>query len=585
MLLQKLKEYADERLELPPTLYTSTPVRYIIDLDIDGSLRSAVPTDTAVPKDRALARGARRLAPEVVRSAGIKPLLLADTAEYTLGLTRDDGKPARVAAQHDAYMALLARCVAATGEATVAAVDRFLHDEPLTKLRLPDGYDAGGKITFAVWEGARHTFPIDLPAVHAFWAAENDRGAAGARVLQCLVCGTQRPAMESFDLKVKGVPGGQSSGTSLVSINAAAFESYNQGRGYSSPICAECAERFTRGVNDLIAGDRTHIRVADTVTVFWTREETGFDAMVITNPEPEQVRNYIAALRTGGRIPSVDDTAFYAATLSASGGRTVVRDWIDTTVGEMKRSLGAWFLAQQVVGLYGEEPRPLGVTALGAATVRELRDLPVTTVRALVRAALTRAPVPSALLAQAVRRTQAEQAVTRPRAALIKLAITPRDRPEEEQMIALQPNHPDPAYHSGRLLAVLEQAQRLAIQGIKATIVDRFFGAASTRPRSVFPTLVRGAQPHLSKLHRDRPGAGRALDNRLQDVLAAIPDFPAVLTLEQQGLFILGYYHQRAYDRAAAREAAERRRSGIATADDAAIAELAIDTMKLTEEE
>lgn len=127
-------------------------------------------------------------------------------------------------------------------------------------------------------------------------------------------------------------------------------------------------------------------------------------------------------------------------------------------------------------------------------------------------------------------------------------------------MVQLQSNHPEPAYHCGRLLAVLESIQRGALGDINATIVDRFYGTASTAPASVFGRLLRGAQPHLSKLRRDRPAAGYALQERLEEVLAALPAFPTTLNLKQQGLFALGYYHQRAHDRAQARARAAQKK-------------------------
>lgn len=123
-------------------------------------------------------------------------------------------------------------------------------------------------------------------------------------------------------------------------------------------------------------------------------------------------------------------------------------------------------------------------------------------------------------------------------------------------MVQLDPSHPSVAYHCGRLLAVLEQVQRLAIPSAQTTIVDRFFGTASSAPASVFGRLLRGAQPHLAKLERDRRPAYIALQRRLEEILAGIGTFPRTLTLEEQGLFALGYYHQRAYDRTQARQRA-----------------------------
>jgi CRISPR-associated protein Csd1 len=113
-------------------------------------------------------------------------------------------------------------------------------------------------------------------------------------------------------------------------------------------------------------------------------------------------------------------------------------------------------------------------------------------------------------------------------------------------------------------MAVLEQAQQAAIRGIKTTVVDRFYGTASAAPLSVFPRLVNGAQPHLSKLKRDNAAAGFAINRKIEDILSQVKadkGFPRTLNLQQQGIFALGYYHQRAYDAAQSREASERRRS------------------------
>ncbi len=293
-------------------------------------------------------------------------------------------------------------------------------------------------------------------------------------------------------------------------------------------------------------------------------------------PQPEQVRALLDTVRSGRAMPEVDDTAFYATVLSGSGGRAVVRDWIDTTVGEAKRHLGDWFAAQRIVGPYGEEPQPLGLYSLAAATVRDARtDLAPPTPRALWRAALTGTPLPLGLLFQAVRRIRAEQAITRQRAALMKLVLLsqPDRETEEDTMVQLDPAQTRPAYHCGRLLAVLEEVQRLAVPGAKATIVDRFFGTASSAPASVFGRLLRGAQPHLAKLERDRPGAYRALQRRLEEVQAGLASFPRTLGLEDQGLFALGYYHQRAHDRAQAQAASERRKQGLAPTGDEILGE------------
>ena len=567
MLLRRLVEHSHQ-MGLPPRLYSEGPVRYIIELDSRGRPLSAEPVDTSDPASPRTKRGMRRPLPQVQRAAGIKALLLADNGEYTLGLARDEAKATRVQACHRAYVDLVASCARATGEPTVQAVATFLADDPASRLRLPEKFDRGGMITFRV-DG---TFPIDLPAVQAFWAMQNDPDADPdhpAPVMQCVVCGKKRPVLNRLQGKIKGVPGGQTSGTSIISANAHAFESYGLTASLVAPTCAECGERFTKAANELLSNRSSRLILGDAAFVFWTKERVEFSFLdYLTDPQPEQVRDLLNSVRTGHTMAELDDTAFYATALSGSGARTVVRDWLDTTVGEARRHLALWFQRQSIVGGYGEDPKPLGLRTLALSTVREDADLAPPTPRALLRAALTGTPVPSGLLFQAVRRNRAEQGITRPRAALIKLVLTSqRTDFKEDSMVQLDMNSPPPAYRCGRLLAVLEEIQRSALPGAKTTIVDRFFGTASTAPSSVFSRLLRGAQPHLSKLERDRPGAWRALQYRLEEIVSGISGFPRVLTLDEQGLFALGYYHQRAHDRKAAQEAAVRRKAGLLAPD------------------
>jgi CRISPR-associated protein Csd1 len=563
MLLQRLRDYS-ERLDIPPRLYAEAPVRYIVDLDTTGRLLTPHPIDTADPANPRTRRGARRLAPQVQRTSGIKPLLLADKADYVFGYAGDKSKPERAAQAHEAFMNLLEACAEETGEPAVRAVARFLSNSPLDQLRLGEDFDTGGTITFRV-DGK---FVVDIPSVQAFWARWNDPASREAPIMQCLVCGENRPVLDRLEGKIKGVPGGQTSGTSIISANAAAFESYGLEASLIAPTCAECGERFTKAANELLADERSRIVVGGTAFIFWTRQPVSFSFHdLLTDPKPQDVASLISSLARGGRAPAVDDTRFYATMLSGSGGRAVVRDWIDTTVATAKQRLAEWFQRQRIVDRDGSEPRPLGVYALARATVREARDVTPPVPRAMFRSALIGTPLPIDLLYEAVRRNRAEQQVTRPRAALIKLVLlTNKPDQKEDYMVQLDQDNTSAAYRCGRLFAVLEAVQRLAIPGAKATIADRFFGAASSAPASVFPRLLRGAQPHLGKLERDRPGAHVALQRRLEDIQAGIPasGFPRILTLEDQGLFALGYYHQRAYDRIQAREAAERRKAGMA---------------------
>jgi CRISPR-associated protein Csd1 len=555
MLLEKLSEYA-ERFDLPPTMYQKTPIRWLIDLDRDGNLLGFVAIEGKGGKND---RGKEFLAPHIGRSSGVKAKLLADNGEYVLGIPREKSKPERVEECHRQFVNLVKSCADATQEPTVKAAYQFLERLQASSLSPPEDFDPGHVLTFRI-EG---TMPIDLPSVRHFWAsaatdATNDAGESADDRMECLICGRLRQPLKRLPFKIKRIPGGQTSGMALISANVPAFESYGLEASLIAPTCHACAERFSNAVNELIADERTHLTVPHLVYLFWTKEERGFSvASLLSNPEPDEVRSLIQAAFSGQETATeIDVMPFYATALSASGARVVIRDWIDTTVAEVKRHLARHFVLQQLVDRDGQEGRPLGLYAIAASTVRDAnKELPPNVPKTLLHMALKGGPLPPWLLFQAIKRNRAEQGVTRNRAALIKMVLlsqspTPH---QENSMTELDPTNQNPAYLCGRLLAVLEAVQRAAIPGANTTITDRFFGSASSAPASVFGSLLRGAKAHLGKLRRERPGTHEALERKLEEIQAGLSTFPKTLTLEEQGFFCLGYYHQRAADRAGAR--------------------------------
>jgi len=162
-------------------------------------------------------------------------------------------------------------------------------------------------------------------------------------------------------------------------------------------------------------------------------------------------------------------------------------------------------------------------------------------------AILRGADYPRTLLDASLRRMRAEQDVPPERAALFKAYLS-----RARRLGRLAPNFPEVTmsldernsnipYRLGRLFAVLERLQEAAVHP-SATIRDRFFGAASANPITVFPRLLRGAQPHISKI-----SSGGYFQKMIGEIVDGLPAqaFPATLTLEEQGLFAIGYYHQR----------------------------------------
>ena len=62
---------------------------------------------------------------------------------------------------------------------------------------------------------------------------------------------------------------------------------------------------------------------------------------------------------------------------------------------------------------------------------------------------------------------------------------------------------------------------------------------------SVFPRLLKLSNSHMRTLKRDKKGWAVNLDKKLEDILCRLKEsLPNTLSLEEQGVFILGYYHQ-----------------------------------------
>jgi len=207
------------------------------------------------------------------------------------------------------------------------------------------------------------------------------------------------------------------------------------------------------------------------------------------------------------------------------------------------------------------------------------KEMDTHAIQGLFRSALHGEPIPHTLLAKAVLRCRAEQQVTAARAALIKAALIMKSSTfsseEAKRMTKLDMDRADAPYICGRLFAELAEVQRAALGPINTTLIDRYFGAASTTPATVFGVLLSQAnKAHLPKLRKSRLSVYLALQERLEGILAPLQDFPRTLTLQEQALFSLGFYHQRAHDRAQIAEAKARKAQGKATDKEAGLAEL-----------
>lgn len=539
MILQRLRDF-HERIEdeLIPSYHKKQGCRWILEINEDGTFRGF--TETGQTKRSAT----DYVAPYKRRSGRTPPpYLLVDKPAYVLGLPRSDEEKWRkkAAQRHEHYVDLVEECAAAVDHPALETFLTFLDvhvDEALTDSVTEDM--TKGDLIIPRVDG---TLLTQIPEVQQFWIERQDAEAAEKSTLttECTVCGEARPVIRTEPVELTLGP----DRVNVITGNEKAFLSHGLEQSEISPVCQPCARTYGEALHYLLDEDRHHLRLGEVTWVYWTDRETDFDPFsTLTEAKPRDVENLLEAAYGASKPGEIDPTRFYAAALTSNISRLAVRSWVTATVEEVQRNVAKYFKRMRLAGRDG--PRYHGLYALAGSTVRDLDDLPPQTEEVLLSHALTGQPLPLSLLHQATRRARVEGGITHPRAALLKLVLLsnhPDDTMVDEQ---LNPNQDSAAYQCGRLLAVLEHIQRRAIDP-NTTLVDRYYGTASTAPASVFGNLLRSAQSHLSKLRRsdETRGFGVNRQKELGEIMSQLDGFPNTLSAQDQALFALGYYQQR----------------------------------------
>ena len=317
----------------------------------------------------------------------------------------------------------------------------------------------------------------------------------------------------------------------------------------------------------------------DAVHLHWTRDPATTDLFaLLTSADDAEIKNLLSAPQTGLASAALEANAYYAMSLSGNGARIVVRDWLECTVPEVEAHIRQWFSDLTIIapdGVHEENAFKLG--RLLYAMVRDkIDELPPQIPTQLLYAALRGTSLPQTALAAALRRQQienkqpgdhADPRLNPARMALIRACLNRSSSSTIPQSItplmtaSLDSDSRHSAYLCGRLFAVFDRLQYLALEGVNAGVVERFYASASVTPALVMGRLFRNAQFHLAKA-----GGGIAENVRkdFEEISSALgKTFPVSLDLEAQGRFALGYYHQKAdyrrrtAERKEAQEAAE----------------------------
>jgi CRISPR-associated protein Csd1 len=568
MILQALTKYYEtlkEKDEIAPRYYAKAGMSFGLQLDASGELVGIIPLKLSVQTGNKTAERPQPLdVPEaVVRSSGIQSNFLWDNAMYLLGLDAK-GDAQRAARCFESAKELHLSILKGVESASAQAVRSFFENwQPAQAAKNPivqpylEELLGGGNVVFC---GVDTAYSFEDPTVRSAWERYRAVNENKYRA-QCLVTGLSDQPIAYVHPKVKGVQGGQTAGTSIVSANGSAFESYGLSANLNAPVSEYAAFAYTSALNHLIADfDHRMTLDGDTVVCWAENGEAQYQElyMMMANPRATTEKEVSQTMQNIVQGLPVDldgyhpETPFYVLCLSPNAARVSVRFFLRDTFCSIAKHLGEHYRRLEIAMGPNERPYLSPYWMLKETTPPGSKDDAASPLLAgaTLRAILSGAPYPAMLYESILIRIRADRKINRARAATIKAYLTKNILPhhpefKEVLQVALNEQSTLKPYVLGRLFALLEQAQESANPGINATITDRYFDSACATPKLAFPTLLKLNRHHLAKDEKWGRRNEKLIGELVGKLEAEQDPYPARLSLEEQGLFILGYYHQK----------------------------------------
>jgi CRISPR-associated protein Csd1 len=573
MILQSLVEYYNAlavKDEVPRPGWTMAKVSFALNIDESGELINITPLKKTVNLGKKTVEQPilMEVPQQYKRAAGIISNFMCDNSTYLLGID-NKGKIKRTEQCFQTCRELHTDILQDLDSPTAKAVISFLRNwnpqnARSNKLLSPylDEIMAGSNLVF-IYKGK---YAHEDDEIRNAWETYRSN-SSNVPILQCLVTGKRLP-IAILHPSIKGVKGAQSSGASLVSFNARAYESYGrkEAQGLNAPVSVTAAFAYGTALNYLLA-DKEHLKmIGDTSVVFWAEDAEveyqnifgayafeGGDKKITEGDLKELVQNVLSGRPVDWNNAEINyENTFFILGLAPNAARLSVRFFLKGSFGSFISNLEEHYERLEITRPAFDTREYLFVNSLLNETVNQnSRDKTPSPILAgaTLRAILSNTRYPASLFSNVMLRIRADKEINRGRAAIIKAYLIKNFENKsfkEVLTVALNDKSDNLPYLLGREFAVLERIQNDANPNINTTIKDKYFNSACATPSTIFPILEKLKESHIRKLEK-----GHAIN--FERLLGEIKDkvemndkpIPTRLSLEEQGVFILGYYHQR----------------------------------------
>ncbi|HMV42912.1 MAG TPA: type I-C CRISPR-associated protein Cas8c/Csd1 [Leptospiraceae bacterium] len=564
MILKELVRYYERKLEegeISREGFEVKEIPYLIEIDKDGNFIRFIVTWLDEKKKRA---NKYTIPKAVVRARGINANLLWDNSEYVFGIESKDKQKDFIRKVQDLKEN--------SKEDSLESIIKFLTNYKISDLQKDENWkdiqENKPNLTFKL-KGQNDIVCANEKIIKAISKSISDESDLEKGI--CLVTG-EDAVIERLHAKISGVANANTVGANIVSFNLNAFESYGKEQGANAPTSKYANFAYGTAINTLLSKDsHQKILIGDTTTIFWSerKSELEDEFAFLFKPVAEEeekstqkkkgkeaednkkIKEHFQSPFSGknAKLKHLlnDNTKFYILGLAPNAARISIRFWYPSTVGEISKNI-----EQHFQDLKLEIPNndsgfiSLNRILRSTAIQGKLDNINPLLAGKLITSIISGSEYPRTLLSSLINRMKAEQSITFVRVSVLKAILNRKGRNEKfknykELQEKMDESNIDIAYRLGRLFAVMEKMQQNAINS-DSTIKDRYYTSASTRPASVFPVLFSLSNHHASKLGNKSIYLEKLKGEILEPLNGSIPK---TFSLEEQGLFALGYYQQK----------------------------------------
>lgn len=488
--------------------------------------------------------------PYISRSSDITPFLGADNAKYVFGVSIEPKDETYLIKRKQSFIDLMQKCYDNSQIESIKTIIAFLNKE----VKLPDSFIDAHNFYFEVV--GQENF-LDNKLVQKFWAEylypKKDDNKSIKR--QCLVSGEESEVVDVVKIRIKCpqlMTKDRKDNFSLITANDEVFTHYGMKQAHNIPISVNAMEKTHSVLNEIIRSPKHNKKVGKNLYIFWAKQDP---FLVFNDNDPETVKDFFESFKTGkiwseNKLEANDQFKIYG--LSNMSVRLVIKYMNSLTMKQLYQNQYNWL---QSIRLYNNGYNEFPELWKLIKTLHRKKDNnnDADYESYIMSSILDGRPLPAFILNTLVRRAildivdKNSPGISHTQISLIKACLYDKIQRKGYEMTAEQTDCKDIAYNLGRLWALIEKLQIEALGSRpNASITDKNFSSVCSLPNKTFGRLQRNISYYLQLMRKDdkKKSKGYWLEKEIGKVMQTIPSLPERLSVEERGMFLIGYFHK-----------------------------------------